>query len=231
MTRRSHRSIPPVALFVAFCAGMLVHWGLTVFGPPKPAIASEVRLKPDTTGAIRLKPDATDNPAATGTAGNPAAPVASGFSRTSPTIGAVPSQSLRLPIDGDDVNNWKGGFAEHRGSRPHEAIDILAARNTPVHAVDDGTIAKLFFSKAGGITIYQFDPGGRRAYYYAHLERYAPGLHDGQVVSQGDVIGFVGTSGNAPPNTPHLHFGVFELNEDRHWWQGRAIDPYEVFRR
>jgi murein DD-endopeptidase MepM/ murein hydrolase activator NlpD len=129
------------------------------------------------------------------------------------------------------VNDWKGGFAERRGNRPHEAIDILAPRNTPVHAVDDGTVAKLFFSKAGGITIYQFDPSGRRAYYYAHLERYAPGLHDGQTVARGDVIGYVGTSGNAPPNTPHLHFGVFELDADRHWWQGRAIDPYEVFRR
>jgi murein DD-endopeptidase MepM/ murein hydrolase activator NlpD len=129
------------------------------------------------------------------------------------------------------VNDWKGGFAERRGSRPHEAIDILAARNTPIHAVDNGTIAKLFYSKAGGITIYQFDPGGQRAYYYAHLERYAPGLHEGQAVSQGDVLGYVGTSGNAPPGTPHLHFGVFELNADRHWWQGRALDPYEVFSR
>ena len=232
MTRRSHRSFPPVALFVAFCAGMLVQWALTVYGPPKPAIASEIRLKPDATSAsseVPLKPDATDTiqkPGATGTAGKTAPPAA-----TTPTIGAVPTRSLRLPIDGDNVNDWKGGFAERRGSRPHEAIDILAPRNTPVHAVDNGAIAKLFYSKAGGITIYQFDPGGQRAYYYAHLERYAPGLHEGQAVSQGDVLGYVGTSGNAPPGTPHLHFGVFELNADRHWWQGRALDPYEVFSR
>jgi hypothetical protein len=115
----------------------------------------------------------------------------------------------------------------HRG----KVLASIAPHSDDHSILSGGTIAKLFFSKAGGITIYQFDPGGRRAYYYAHLERYAPGLHDGQVVSQGDVIGYVGTSGNAPPTTPHLHFGVFELNEDRHWWQGRAIDPYEVFRR
>ena len=125
----------------------------------------------------------------------------------------------------------KGGFAERRdaGGRPHEAVDILAPRNTPVHAVDDGTIAKLFVSRAGGITIYQFDPSGRFCYYYAHLDRYAPGLLEGQRVSRGDVIGYVGTSGNAPPNTPHLHFAVFELDADRRWWKGRAIDPYLIF--
>jgi murein DD-endopeptidase MepM/ murein hydrolase activator NlpD len=136
-----------------------------------------------------------------------------------------------MPLDGKDVESLKGGFAETRGSdRPHEAVDMLAPRNTPVHAVDGGSIAKLFTSKAGGLTIYQFDPSGRLCYYYAHLERYADGLKDGQTVSQGDVIGYVGTTGNAPPNAPHLHFAVFELNADKHWWQGRAIDPYRVFK-
>jgi murein DD-endopeptidase MepM/ murein hydrolase activator NlpD len=110
-------------------------------------------------------------------------------------------------------------------------VDILAPRNTPVQAVDDGTIAKLFLSKAGGNTIYQFDPSGRLCYYYAHLERYADGLHEGQAVSRGQVIGYVGISGNAAPDAPHLHFAVNQLNADRHWWQGRGLDPYEVFRR
>jgi murein DD-endopeptidase MepM/ murein hydrolase activator NlpD len=124
----------------------------------------------------------------------------------------------------------KGGFQEKRGSRPHEAADLLAPRNTPVHAVQGGTIAKLFFSKAGGITIYQFDPSGDLIYYYAHLERYADGLHEGQTVSAGDVIGYVGTSGNAPPNTPHLHFAVFETAGERQWWKGQAVDPYPLFK-
>jgi murein DD-endopeptidase MepM/ murein hydrolase activator NlpD len=97
--------------------------------------------------------------------------------------------------------------------------------------VESGTIAKLFVSKAGGNTIYQFDPTGRFCYYYAHLERYADGLREGQRISRGDVIGYVGTSGNAPRNTPHLHFAISELTVDRRWWQGRTIDPYLVFHR
>jgi murein DD-endopeptidase MepM/ murein hydrolase activator NlpD len=146
------------------------------------------------------------------------------------TIGDVPHGRIRMPIDGEDIESFKGGFAERRSDRPHEAIDMLAPRNTPVHAVENGTIAKLFTSKAGGLTVYQFDPSARLCYYYAHLDRYADGLQDGQAVSQGDVIGYVGTTGNAPPNTPHLHFAVFEMNADKHWWQGRPLDPYLVFK-
>jgi murein DD-endopeptidase MepM/ murein hydrolase activator NlpD len=137
---------------------------------------------------------------------------------------------LRMPLDHVAVEAMKGGFQEHRGSRPHEAADLLAPRHTPVHAVENGTVAKLFLSKAGGLTIYQFDPSGQVCYYYAHLERYADGLREGLPVSAGQVIGYVGTSGNAPPNAPHLHFAVFELNGDRQWWKGRAVDPYPLFK-
>jgi len=209
MTRRRRDRATPVAIvFVAFCAGMVFAWWLQAYGPPTPVthdVASEVRLKPD-------------------------APIPAG-SEPVGTSGDIPHRRLQVPIEGADVNSWKGAFYQHRDGRVHEAVDILAPRNTPVQAVDDGTIAKLFLSKAGGNTIYQFDPNGRLCYYYAHLERYAGGLHEGQAVSRGQVIGYVGTSGNAPPDTPHLHFAVNQLNADRHWWQGRALDPYEVFRR
>ena len=149
-------------------------------------------------------------------------------------IDVLHRRALRVPIDGATVESFKGGFSEHRagdGGHQHEAVDILAPRHTLIHAVEDGTIAKLFESKAGGHTIYQFDPTGRFAYYYAHLDRYAKGLHEGQPVSAGDLIGYVGTSGNAPPGTPHLHFAVLELDKDKRWWRGHAIDPYLVFRR
>jgi peptidoglycan LD-endopeptidase LytH len=141
-------------------------------------------------------------------------------------------RALRLPLDGANVATMKGGFASPRRgeARGHEAVDLLAPRNTPVHAVEDGKIAKLFFSKAGGKTVYQFDPSERFCYYYAHLDRYAEGLEDGQLVARGQVIGYVGTTGNAPPNTPHLHFAIFELGDDKRWWHGTAIDPYLVFR-
>jgi murein DD-endopeptidase MepM/ murein hydrolase activator NlpD len=139
---------------------------------------------------------------------------------------------LRLPIDGAEVAAMRGDFEEPRagGARSHEAVDILVPRHTPIKAVENGTIAKLFRSQAGGITVYQFDPTGRYCYYYAHLERYADGLREGKQVAAGEVIGFVGTSGNAPKDTPHLHFAVFELGEGKRWWEGRPIDPYLIYK-
>jgi murein DD-endopeptidase MepM/ murein hydrolase activator NlpD len=116
------------------------------------------------------------------------------------------------------------------GGREHEALDILAPRGTPIVAVEDGTVAKLFNSKAGGITLYQFDPGREYAYYYAHLERYADDIKEGDRVHRGQVIGYVGTTGNAPKNTPHLHFAVFRLTADKHWWEGTPIDPYDILK-
>ena len=108
---------------------------------------------------------------------------------------------------------------------------MLAPRHTPVVAVEDGTIARLFLSDAGGITVYQFDPTSTFCYYYAHLEGYADGLKEGDRVKRGEVIGYVGTTGNAPRNTPHLHFAIFELTPEKHWWEGTPVDPYLVFRK
>jgi murein DD-endopeptidase MepM/ murein hydrolase activator NlpD len=97
-------------------------------------------------------------------------------------------------------------------------------------AVEKGAIARLFYSKAGGITVYQFDPMVRYVYYYAHLERYADGLREGDQVHRGQVLGYVGTSGNAAKDTPHLHFAIFRLTAKKQWWQGSPVDPYEVFK-
>ncbi|HET9368901.1 MAG TPA: M23 family metallopeptidase [Vicinamibacterales bacterium] len=155
---------------------------------------------------------------------------------TPPAIGSDPvddlrSRDLAIPVREIRRDQLRSSFHERRGAaRQHEAMDILAPRHTPVLAVEDGTIAKLFHSKAGGITIYQFDPTSAYAYYYAHLERYAEELHEGDAVSRGQVIGYVGTSGNAPPNTPHLHFAIFKLTSDKRWWQGTPIDPFDVWR-
>jgi murein DD-endopeptidase MepM/ murein hydrolase activator NlpD len=141
-------------------------------------------------------------------------------------------RDLEIPVEGIKPDQLTRSFEDRRsGTREHEAIDILAPRNTPVKAVDDGTIARLFYSKAGGITIYQFDPSERFCYYYAHLERYADGLREGDRVKKGQVIGYVGISGNAPKNTPHLHFAVFRLSAAKRWWEGTPIDPYDVLRR
>lgn len=141
------------------------------------------------------------------------------------------SRRLEPPVESIRREDLKRSFTETRGgARRHEAMDIFAPRNAPVVAVEEGTIARLFFSRAGGITVYQFDPSERYVYYYAHLERYADGLREGDRVRRGQVIGYVGTSGNAPKNTPHLHFAIFRLTDEKRWWEGTPIDPYEVLR-
>ncbi len=148
-------------------------------------------------------------------------------------IGELRRRSLRLPVDAIDAGVMKGQFEQRRGGgeRGHEAVDLMAPRNTPVRAVDDGTVAKLFVSKQGGNTVYQFDPTKHACYYYAHLDGYAPGIEEGQSVARGQVLGYVGTTGNAPKNAPHLHFAIFELTSEQRWWQGRAIDPYLVYKQ
>ena len=145
------------------------------------------------------------------------------------SVAILRHRNLRIPLDDVKPDQLRDSFEESRGNHVHEAIDIIAPRNTPIHAVEDGTIAKLWTSVAGGLTIYQFDPDKQYEYYYAHLEKYAAGLKDGDSVKRGQIIGYVGTSGNAPKNTPHLHFTIFELTEQKHWWEGRAINPYWVF--
>jgi murein DD-endopeptidase MepM/ murein hydrolase activator NlpD len=99
-----------------------------------------------------------------------------------------------------------------------------------VIAVEAGRIARLFTSAAGGLTIYQFDPAEDYVYYYAHLEAYAAGLSEGDPVRAGQVVGYVGTTGNAPADVPHLHFAIMRLTADRRWWEGTPIDPYPLLR-
>jgi murein DD-endopeptidase MepM/ murein hydrolase activator NlpD len=227
-TPRRGRIIP--ILFFTFAAGTAAGWwGRGVVNHPPGAPGSDIPLAVDRNGAGSV--DATrDRTGSRETNAPVAAPSTIGPGAGAPSA-VLAAKRLRLPIDDADVHALQGQFSDRRdgGARGHEAVDILAPRNTPVHAVDDGTIAKLFDSKQGGITVYQFDPSGRFCYYYAHLERYASGLHDGQSIGRGDILGYVGTSGNAPANTPHLHFAIFELTPERHWWQGTPLDPSLAF--
>jgi peptidoglycan LD-endopeptidase LytH len=136
--------------------------------------------------------------------------------------------ALLLPVQGVAASDLRDTFGDGRdgGQRGHEAIDIAAARGTPVLAADDGRVAKLFLSKPGGITLYQFDASGQFAYYYAHLERYADGLAEGQTVRRGTVVGYVGASGNASVDAPHLHFAIFRLGAEKQWWKGEPVNPF-----
>ena len=141
-------------------------------------------------------------------------------------VAASLGTAIALPIEGVKPSDIHDSFNETHNGHAHEAVDIMAPRGTPVHAVVSGTIRKLFLSKPGGTTIYEFDEGEVRSYYYAHLDRYAEGLREGARVKRGDLIAYVGSTGNADPRAPHLHFAVFELGPKREWWTGRPIDPY-----
>ena len=233
MKRRAERAFGPIlAGSIGFLAGALFTGILLTGGPMTPGAAG------------RLNDDCGEHALATNTPGpspivhpmpatSPAAPRPTPESAP-PRIGVDPIKDLRdrqlsIPVRGVERSALRSSFAEKRGSdRVHEAIDILAARHTPVIAVEDGTIARLFASQAGGTTIYQFDPGSTYVYYYAHLQRYAPGLAEGDHVKRGDVIGYVGTTGNAPEGTPHLHFAIFKMTDKKQWWQGTPIDPFDI---
>lgn len=148
--------------------------------------------------------------------------------RLAPAYAPALPPALLLPVKGVQAFELRDTFGAGRdgGQRGHEAIDILAPRGTPVLAVDDGRIIKLFVSKPGGITIYQFDPSGQFAYYYAHLDRYAAGLAEGKTVRRGSLIGYVGVTGNARADTPHLHFAIFRLGAQKQWWKGEPVNPF-----
>jgi murein DD-endopeptidase MepM/ murein hydrolase activator NlpD len=172
------------------------------------------------------------------------APVSTPALRTNTTLPVVPvttrllltpgeaPRPLIMPVEGIDPSTIHDSFDEMRGgdTRRHDALDILAPRGTNIVAADDGTVKKLFTSNAGGLTVYQYDPDQRYCYYYAHLDAYAMGLHEGQILKRGDLIGYVGTTGNAPKDTPHLHFAIFRLTEKQQWWKGSPIDPYAVLK-
>jgi murein DD-endopeptidase MepM/ murein hydrolase activator NlpD len=141
-----------------------------------------------------------------------------------------PSEPIVIPVTGVAQTDLVDTYAQARsGGRIHNAIDILAPLGTPVVAAVDGTVRKLFTSRAGGLTIYQFDVKEERVYYYAHLDRYAD-VKEGQFVKQGTVIGYVGTTGNAG-QTPHLHFSIELLPPTKEWWKGEPLNPYPILAR
>ena len=144
-------------------------------------------------------------------------------------VALLRARQLAVPVLGVARADLHDSFDDPRGAHRHEGLDIPASAWTPVVAVDDGTVAQLFVSVAGGITVYHFDPTKTYAYYYAHLDRWAEGLHQGQPVRRGDVIGYVGTSGNAG-GTAHLHFEIAKLASAKRWWDGTPINPYLVLR-
>lgn len=167
----------------------------------------------------------------------PSAPAGAALGAAAPVAAAPASLTtatgpgLLLPVQGIGADQLQDTFTDARSEgRVHDAIDILAPSGTPVLAVADGTVEKLFNSERGGLTVYQFEPSGRYCYYYAHLDRYADGLAEKKTIKRGDVIGYVGSTGNANPAAPHLHFEIHLLGPEKQWWKGASINPYPVLR-
>ena len=140
------------------------------------------------------------------------------------------SRELMVPVAGVRPDQLRDTFNEARsGGRTHRALDILAPRGTPVIAADDGVVYRVRHNALGGLTVYALDATAQLVYYYAHLDHYAAGLAEGMPLAKGDVIGYVGTTGNAPRDTPHLHFQVMRLEEVKRYWDGPPLDSRLFF--
>ncbi len=237
--RKTNRARPAMswltfAAAIGFLGGMLVMAAVVVIFPSGAAVVADTPVAAAVRGEdrVEVKPSLKETPPAV----SPPPPELRANAPSVPAMSAdatadLRSRALALPVQGIQKNDLRDTFDEARGgTRRHEALDILAPRNTPVFAVEDGRIARLFLSDAGGITLYQFDPSETYVYYYAHLEKYADGLKEGDRIKRGQIIGYVGTTGNAPRDTPHLHFAIFKMTDEKRWWQGTPIDPYSVLR-
>lgn len=180
--------------------------------------------------APRLRPDIRSAPDA-----GPAVASVPSLEPRAPSTGFdayLRARPLVMPVAGADATRVRDSFADARdgGARVHRAIDIMAPRGTPVLAADDGKILRMRSNTLGGITIYASDPAGRIVYYYAHLDRYHPGREEGMTIARGDTLGYVGTTGNAPANAPHLHFQVMRVLADGRWWDGEPVNPLPLLR-
>jgi peptidoglycan LD-endopeptidase LytH len=159
-----------------------------------------------------------------------------GADRDTSAIAASPSElsalaaTLVIPVQGVQPSALHDSYDEARAGHVHRALDIHAPRGTPVVAATDGRVLKLHDSAAGGLMVYQADASDRFILMYGHLDRYAEGLADGMPVRRGQVIGYVGTTGNAPPGTPHLHFVVSRGRPSASWWRGTPVNPYPLLK-
>ncbi|MBA3439174.1 MAG: M23 family metallopeptidase [Pyrinomonadaceae bacterium] len=184
--------------------------------PPTPAPIPSATLLPTPLAEIEpgLNSDEATVPALTSSPGEPSG-----------------SGALLVPVVGVRPEQLQDTYADARSEgRVHNAIDIMAPRGTPVLAAADGRIVKLFNSERGGITIYQLDQNEKTVYYYAHLDRYADNLTEGHLARRGEVIGYVGDTGNAGPGNFHLHFSVSVISDPKQFMNGVNINPYPLLR-
>jgi murein DD-endopeptidase MepM/ murein hydrolase activator NlpD len=237
---RSQRLASPLRGLLLLLLGVLVGANATYFlmtrdavspaslasGPATDSVARQAG-PPESAGAEIAQPPAEPvlpPPVAriNGTAAGSGSPSATAHAQAN-------GAGLLLPVQGITPSQLTDTFTDARSAgRTHDAIDIMAPAGTPVLAVADGHVEKLFTSKLGGLTIYEFNADNTLAYYYAHLQRYADGLAEQQLVKRGQLLGYVGSTGDASPRAPHLHFAISVLGPEKQWWKGEAINPYPL---
>ncbi|HEU4722367.1 MAG TPA: DUF2214 family protein [Gemmatimonadaceae bacterium] len=188
-----------------------------------PSDSAPTRADSATAAAARTPLDSADMPES---------PEPSGTEVVTPEDVALLTQAITMPLDDIDPATLRSNFHERRGggTREHQALDIMAPRGTPVRSAAKGRVLKLFTSAAGGLMVYAADSSERWILMYAHLDRYAPGLTDGTRLERGQIIGYVGSTGNASPNAPHLHFAIARSADVKRWSRGKPVDPVEVLK-
>lgn len=221
-----------LVIFIALAAILWVRLGQEAPGSdPK-----LVQVTPEPSPSIPSSPVAFP-PISTPAQSPSVTPVEPGFSSPTPGESAPPSSfvgqlNLIIPVVGVKPEQLLDTFADARSEgRAHDAIDIAAAAGTPVVAVSDGEIVKLFQSERGGTTIYQLSPDKKLVFYYAHLQRYAEGIQEKKYVRQGDVIAYVGDTGNAGAGNYHLHFSIAAITDPARHWEGTNINPYPLLKK
>jgi peptidoglycan LD-endopeptidase LytH len=159
-----------------------------------------------------------------------ASPVARRFRNTSAAVfDSIPSDRLLLPVVGVRPDALRDAYAEARsGGREHQAIDIMAPRGSEVVSAADGVLLKLHSSTLGGLMVYAADVTDHFIFMYGHLDAYATGLVPGMAIRRGQLLGYVGTTGNVAPNAPHLHFAISRGKPSEKWWSGTPLNPYPL---
>ena len=219
MTRQSHAFVSTASI-VALAAAMASPAAAQTTGAAQDGAPTTAPASPATA------PDSTAIPLGLGAPSGSTSPVV-----VPADLDTLRKEGLMIPVAGIAAKDLIDSFDDKRGgTRTHNALDIMAARNTPVVAAVSGSIVKLHNSVAGGLTIYASDPSSKFVMMYGHLDSYRPGLKEGERVARGQIIGFVGSTGNANPTAPHLHFQITRNDNLKEWWKGTPVNPFPVFR-
>jgi len=214
-------------LLLIFRSGFYVRHSAAPASPGSPEAHNSPRASPEI-GQSPIAPIAPSPPAPP--AGHET-PENRDVARPAETPVLIKPGAMTIPVANVRPEQLRDTYNEARSEgRTHNALDIMAGCGAPVVAAAAGKIIKLFRSERGGVTIYQLGVDNRTVYYYAHLARYADGLTEGRLAQQGEVIAYVGDTGNVVPGACHLHFAIWVVTDPKRYWNGENINPYPLLR-